>query len=264
MQKADMTNQDYLLREQYKDSSRFTTCLELIQHLGVQPVDWYQWIFGLIKQAPRCQVLELGCGPGFLWKNNMQRIPPTWEMTLTDFSPGMVQDAREQLRQSDRNFTFQVVDAQNIPFAANHFDRVIANCMLYHVPDRARALAEIRRVLKPDGYFYAATFSDTGFSICKELADQSSLPLWEGKLDFSLENGARQLADHFSQIDLHRMQNTLVVKNTDELLAWIRAIPSGMHYDAITVRQLREFIQHIMARHNEIHISMDIGLFIAS
>jgi ubiquinone/menaquinone biosynthesis C-methylase UbiE len=264
MQKADMTNQDYLLHEHYRDSSRFTTCLELVQHLGAQPVDWYHWIFDLLKPAPHCRLLELGCGPGFLWKHNLQRIPPDWDITLSDFSPGMLQDARNQLQPSGRNFTFQVIDAQQIPFAENHFDRVIANCMLYHVPDRARALAEVRRVLKPGGVFYAATFSDLGFSLYKELTAQAGLPLWKGELGFSLENGAAQLARQFSQIDLQRMANMLVIKDTDGLLAWIRAIPCGLHYDEATILRLREVIQQKIAQCGEVHIDMEIGLFLAS
>src|SRR5579883_1992180 len=136
MNKDAITNQRYLLSEQYKDSSHFNARLRIIQSLSEKPLGWYPWIFSHIKKAPRCRVLELGCGPAYLWQENMERIPPDWEITLSDFSPGMLQDAQNNLGESKRRFTFQVIDAQAIPFETASFDRVIANMMLYHVPDR--------------------------------------------------------------------------------------------------------------------------------
>ena len=44
---------------------------------------------------------------------------------------------------------YAVLDLQALPFPEACFDAVIANHMLYHVPDRPRALAEVQRVLKP-------------------------------------------------------------------------------------------------------------------
>ena len=264
MQPTDMTNQNYLLNEQYKDASKFKTCLGIIQSLKEQEVDWYQWIFDLINKAPGCRVLELGCGPGYLWQSNLQRIPPDWEITLSDFSAGMLKDAQETLGQSGRNFTFQVIDAQAIPFETAHFDRVIANCMLYHVPDRVRALSEIRRVLKPGGYLYAATFSNAGFSALKRLTDSAGIPFWSGELEFSLENGAEQLAHWFSHIELHRLENPLVVKEAEPLVALLRAVPAGAEYNETKLQHLRTLIQHELAQRGEIHIDMEIALFEAS
>jgi len=69
----------------------------------------------------------------------------------------MLEEAQESLHDSLCPFTFAVVDAQAIPYPDAHFDAIIANHMLYHVPDRPKALAEIRRALKPGGHFYAST-----------------------------------------------------------------------------------------------------------
>lgn len=264
MNKTDMTNQEYLLHEQYNNASKFKACLGIMQSLGAQPVDWYQWIFGLLDKTPGCRVLELGCGPGYLWQSNLQHIPGDWEITLSDFSAGMLTDAQDNLRQSGRRFTFQVIDAQAIPFEAAHFDRVIANCMLYHVPDRARALSEIRRVLKPGGSLYAATFSEVGFSALQRLADSAGIPIWGDEIGFSLENGAKQLARWFSQIKLHRLENPLVVKEAEQLIALLRAVPAGAEYTEMKIHQLRMLIEHELAQRGEIRVDMEIALFEAS
>src|SRR5206468_935801 len=114
-------------------------------------------VFAQLALPSTARILEIGCGPGRLWVENAARIPPGWALTLSDFSPGMAQEARRNLQTVAQPARYLVCDAQALPFAAGHFDAVIANHMLYHVPDRARAFAAIRRVLRPGGTFYAAT-----------------------------------------------------------------------------------------------------------
>jgi ubiquinone/menaquinone biosynthesis C-methylase UbiE len=54
---------------------------------------------------------------------------------------------------------FVVHDAQSLPFIDHSFDAIVANHMLYHVPNRLAVYAEFCRVLKPNGRLYAATIS---------------------------------------------------------------------------------------------------------
>ena len=42
-------------------------------------------------------ILELGCGPAFFWRSNLEHIPDDWEIVLSDFSPGMLQKAQHIL-----------------------------------------------------------------------------------------------------------------------------------------------------------------------
>ena len=62
-----------------------------------------------------------------------------------------------------------VSDAQTLPFASNSFDVALAMHMLYHVPDRAQALAEMRRVVRPGGVVLALTNSEAHFLELDEL-----------------------------------------------------------------------------------------------
>lgn len=62
-----VTNQDYLLHEQYKDDSPFSRCLQAMKPLQGSQVNLYHWVFQHIRKAPGGRVLELGCGPGDLW-----------------------------------------------------------------------------------------------------------------------------------------------------------------------------------------------------
>jgi ubiquinone/menaquinone biosynthesis C-methylase UbiE len=102
-------------------------------------------------------VLEVGCGTGNQWTNNLDRIPRGWRFMLTDFSAGMLAEAQENLSGKLHHVEFKIADAQDLPFPDASFDAIVANHMLYHVPDRPKAFAEFRRVLKPGGKLYAAT-----------------------------------------------------------------------------------------------------------
>ena len=103
------------------------------------------------------RILEIGYGPADLWVQNLDRLPAGWTITLTDFSVGMIEAAQRNLAGAGRPFTFRPMNAQSIPFDTATFDAVIANHMLYHVPDLTKAVAEIHSVLKPGGTLYAAT-----------------------------------------------------------------------------------------------------------
>lgn len=263
MNGADIINQRYLLDEQYKDGSLFTARLRIMQQLSGNPFD-YAWIFRQIRQEPHCRVLELGCGPGYLWQNNKERIPTGWEITLSDFSAGMLKEARCNLAQIERNFAFQVIDAQAIPFEDAHFDRVIANCMLYHVPNLPRALSEIRRVLKPTGYFYAATFSEKIFAEVERFIHQSGIPSWLDAIGFSLENGREQLSAFFSHVELHCLENTLVIKEVEPLVEMVRTGTPNACYNEAQFQHLRRLIQQELEQHGAIRTNMDLALFEAS
>ena len=152
-----ISDQTYLLTDQYKDASKLDARVQLHLLYSTNQYGWHRWCFDHYALPAQASVLELGCGPAHLWKTNLDRLPTGWSITLSDFSAGMLEQAQQNLGERASAFRFEMVDAQAIPFEANTFDAVIANHMLYHVPDRAQALSEMRRVLKPGGKVYLAT-----------------------------------------------------------------------------------------------------------
>src|SRR5207245_4896010 len=132
--------------------------------------------------------------PATLWRTNRARIEPGWSLTLADFSRGMIDAARRELGE---RAVYVVADAQELPFDDGSFDVVLANHMLYHVPDRPRAFAEIRRVLVAGGVFHAST---NGEGHLQEMGDLTA-DWWpfERHVDaFGLESGPPQLEPFFT------------------------------------------------------------------
>ncbi len=158
---SKFTDQQYLKTDQYRDSSNLDARVGIHQHFSTNPYGWFNWVFDhLLKLPEDAKILELGCGPGYLWKENVSRIPAGWNITLSDLSSGMLDAAWRNLVVTGRAFQFKEIDAQSIPFEDETFDAVIANHMLYHVPDRPKAIAEIKRVLKPGGRLIATTVGE--------------------------------------------------------------------------------------------------------
>lgn len=263
MQHSDISvDAAYLTQEQYKDASSFNERIRIMRDLGIDFFAWYEQIFNLLALAPGQRILELGCGPGHLWQKHVDRLPLTSEITLSDFSPGMLSAAQQTLK-GNPHFRFQIIDAQAIPFADAHFNVVIANLMLYHVPDRARAISEIARVLKPQGHFYAATFSQNLWPThLSTLIHEAGIDSWMmGELGFSVENGTEQLAPSFSQVTLHHLKNTMTLTGAKPIVDFIRTGTARANWDETKFHHLHQLIEQSIARHEPISITQKIGLF---
>jgi len=263
---ASETNQSYLLNEQYKDSSNFAARVRLNARFKTNPGNFHRWVFERLQLAPGSRVLELGCGPALFWRSNLDQIPADWQITLSDFSPGMLHDAQRPLGDRSKRFNFRRIDAQAIPFDDASLDAVIANHMLYHVPDRPKALAEIRRVLKPDGRLYATTVGDTHmrelWQLVRGVVGSANIGT-AATAGFTLENGGAQIAAYFIHVGLERYEDSLRVTEVQPLLDYLLSGSARRILVGETLQRLRAVLEDELAAHGAIHISKDTGLFVA-
>ena len=272
---ANQIDSERLRTRQYNTSSKLSARIRLHELYGTSSVDWHKWFFQFVLRhmTQDGQILELGCGRGDLWQKNADLIAPGWRITLTDFSAGMLTDCKSRLNQPS-NFSYDIVNAQDIPYEDNRFNIVIANHMLYHVPDRMQALAGIRRVLKPEGVLLATTNGEKHMFELMLLAEQF-IPALAAERDdygfvmtnFSLENGANQLARHFSNIQMERFDNNLYVTDVDPFMDYIGSMTADLRDQTNIIeytRRLRDEVQKRIARDGGIHITKDAGVFIAS
>jgi ubiquinone/menaquinone biosynthesis C-methylase UbiE len=223
-----------------------------------------RWVFDQWSLPSGAQILEVGCGTGALWQENMDRLPPGWTVVLSDQSPGMLQQARENLRNQAQRFRFEQFDMQAMPLSAAQFDAVIANHMLYHVPDLNQGLAEIRRVLKPGGRLYAATNGSRHMLELHQLLHEfdPAIPLSPWRLGFSLENGAELLAPYFGQIELRRFSSSLRVTEVAPLVAYVMSM--SMAAGAKEADFTAFAAAKLQAHNGAFTIQKDTGLFCAA
>jgi ubiquinone/menaquinone biosynthesis C-methylase UbiE len=258
------TDQQYLTQDQYKDASNLDARIAIHQKFSTNPQGWYNWIFDtLIKLPAESKILELGCGAGTMWKECVNRIPAEWVITLTDLSDGMLDAAWRNLVPLGRNFKFEQMDAQSIPYGDRTFDAVIANHVLFHVPDRAKALKEIKRVLKDDGHLIATTIGNTHMQeIYQWLKRVNTNPRSDMFVNpFTLENGLEQLKNIFSQVNKSQYADNLEVTEIDPLIAYIRSSIGATDLSEEKLGELKKELTTILEKEGKIFIRKDSGLF---
>jgi ubiquinone/menaquinone biosynthesis C-methylase UbiE len=263
------------VRRQYHNASKLNARIALHERFSTNPYGLQAWVFDHFELPDEASILDLGCGPGPLWKKNLGRLPGRWNITLADASPGMVAEAEDSLG-FDRRFAFRVGDVQHLPFGDESFDAVGANHMLYHVPDRPKALSEISRVLRPGGTLFATT---NGGDMHREMGwmqrvlgpSRSSEAYFTVPLAFSLENGADHLSACFTDVRLERYRDALAVTEVEPLVAYLL---SGSAADAAArrtdadeferrVAELVGRLEHELASRGVLDITKDTGLFVA-
>lgn len=102
----------------------------------------------LVGAEPGLDWVEVGCGTGALTSSILRRAAPA-RLTAVEPSAAFLATARDSI--SDPRASFVQGDAQSLPLPDASADLLVAGLVLNFIPDRPRALAEMRRVLRPGG-----------------------------------------------------------------------------------------------------------------
>ncbi len=94
-------------------------------------------------------MLEIAAGTGVVTRAMLGALPPSAEIIATDLNPAMLQEAAAHTL--PRPVAFQHADAMALPFDDHTFDVVVIQFGVMFFPDKAKALSETRRVLRPGG-----------------------------------------------------------------------------------------------------------------
>ena len=111
-------------------------------------------------------VLETACGTGAVTRQLQARLPADCQLTVTDFAPPMVEQARAVVGDHP-NIAYRQADATDLPFQDDMFDAVVCQFSVMFFPDKLKGMREAARVLKPEGRFIFNVgdgFERNGFS----------------------------------------------------------------------------------------------------
>lgn len=261
MKNIHMTSMENELVEQYKNATNVDIRIRLHEKYSTNPVSWFTWLYDHYKIDETSQVLELGCGNGQLWNENRSRVKG--HIHLSDISQGMINDAIENLK--NLNVQYYCFDCHHIPFDDESMDIIIANHLLFYLKDIDKVLKEIKRVLKPGGYFYCSTYGKNHMKEITELVKLydpqitlSNVLLYEV---FGLENGEDILKVYFHTVDKDVYEDSLEVTHMDDIANYILSC-HGNQSEYIS-KDYQAFKRFIDAKNkHSFHITKDAGMFI--
>jgi len=120
---------------------------------------WKTFTVARANVRPGMRVLDIAGGTGDLARAFAKRAGPTGEVWLTDINTSMLRVGRDRLIDHGLLVPVAVCDAEKLPFPDQYFDLVTVAFGLRNMTRKDRALAEMRRVLKPGGKLMVLEFS---------------------------------------------------------------------------------------------------------
>lgn len=234
---------------------------------------WMHWVYERLELQKGMRILEIGCGNGLLWKENIEKLPENLYITLTDNSSGMIEKTKqyfdrkkEKLREKGIRYVFKRLDAERAEIEEEAYDVIIANHTLYHLNNRDDLLEKINRGLREQGVFYCSTLGEKHM---KELNDfvrrfdsNIEIPLYDIIKNFQLENGREQLVRHFTNINMEIQDNDLLVKSPDAIYQYVYSYPGNAPEILEKKEKLfKSMVEKIIEEHGGFYIHKEQGLF---
>jgi SAM-dependent methyltransferase len=259
-------DQDYLRDVQYATGDRLDARTQLHAKYSTAAVPFFVWLQGLLDLPTNGDVLEVGCGTGLFWTEGRRHDANDFTLTLTDLSPGMVEETSRKVSGLVAQVHALPVDVQALPFADETFDVVIANQMLYHVPDPPTAIRELARVLRRDGVLLAST---VGAAHLRELfVIEATVFGATRKLRhhdvFGAESGLELLRQDFADVAWHPYVDELHCTEVDDVISYIVSTPPGEDASPEQITALRREVERRMARSGGVlTIGKNVGAFVA-
>lgn len=247
------------MNNQYKTATNLNQRRSLHEKYSTNKLGFGNWQFQNYIINPGSRILELGSGTGAIWLNHLYRLQGC-KLVLSDLSQGMIDSAKELLGHHP-NISYEIMDIQNISYDNQTFDIVIANSMLYHVPDIHKGLSEVRRVLKKDGYFYCSTYGEYGmfewiYEVLKEFGVKDNT-----NKRFTLQTGTAILQKHFSHVVRKDYEDSLIVTDVDDLVTYILSCEGLIHVRNIPSGKLKAAFERRMVN-GVINIPKEYGMFL--
>ena len=180
-----------------------------LMSLGIHRI-WKQFTIQVANVRPGQRVLDLAGGTGDLTRAFSRKVGETGGVVLCDINASMLDVGRRRLTDQGiaGNVTYVQANAEELPFEDGSFDLITMAFGLRNVTDKQRALASMRRVLKPGGALLVLEFSHPTVPLLKPVYDLYSLSVLPrlGKLVTGDADSYQYLAE---SIRMHPDQESL-------------------------------------------------------
>lgn len=174
---------------------------------------WRQWAVS----AAQGHVLELGVGTGL----NLPHYAVADSVTAIDPDGASLRRAFSRLNRSHKAMSLQQARAEELPFSNGTFDSVVGTLVFCTIPDPERALAEVRRVLKPGGTLRLIEHVRVGNPLIAGAQDAVT-PLWS-----QVAGGCHLNRDTLALVERSGFHVTMVHRRIGGLFVGINAVREG-------------------------------------
>lgn len=268
-----LTGMEKSLKSQYENANNISARIRLHKDFSTNQQGWFPWIYetGILPvlqthaiSSEPLQILELGCGEGSLWMENLNKLPSNIHITLSDISEGMIRDVRRNLG-NDSRFSYNTFDCHKIPAQTDSYDFIIANHLLFYCEDIPQVCSEIKRVLKPNGIFLCSTYGSGHMKEITQLVqkfDKRVILAAENLYDiFGLDNGFVILKDFFSEIELKQYEDSIIINQAEPLIEYILSCHGNQNqYLLEKYQDFRQFVETQVK--TEYKITKEAGFFL--
>ena len=259
-----LTNMQNSLKTQYQNAGNISARINLHKMYSQNTTGWFPFIYDNCCLKSGMRILEIGCGDGSLWTENLSKLPQDISITLSDISEGMIRDVRRKL-DCDKRFSFHALDCTQLPYEDNSFDLVIGNHVLFYCDDIKAVCEQVQRVLTPNGTFICSTYGSSHMKEITALVQEfdSHIQLSANRLyeRFGLENGNDILKPFFSRVELKRFDDSLLVTDAEPLIEYIMSCHGNQNqYLLKHYQDFRSFVEKKTSR--GFAVTKDAGLFL--
>lgn len=276
----NLENQEDITRRHYATDENLRIRIDTHDKYTVPDRSFADWVLDRVNLKGNERILDIGCGPG-LYHHKLQ---PRWDAIpdMTYIGMDLVDSMLVNHPAKEGKGELGVGNIEQLPFATNSFDVVMANHMLYHVNDIHKAIKEMQRILKPAGILVTATNSVNTMPELQVLMRRAIVLLTRGGAAqvrapelpsdrYALENGTRLLAQNFYAVVRHDLPSALVFPEVEPAMAYLestrdlreKSLPSDVVWDDVMMimrQQINQLVKHL----GELVINKSAGVLIAS
>ena len=283
-----LTTMEDSMKNQYLNAGNISARINLHNQFSVNKQGWFPWVYEQCGIEKGMKILEIGCGDGTLWVDNIGQLAMTGKrnelpgkrrknifVELTDISEGMISDAGRNVKHAteswkgrdiDVTFRFRTAACEKTGAKDEQFDLVIANHVLFYCKDIKKALNEIVRVLKPGGMLVCSTYGSRHMQEINRLASgyDKRIALEADKLfeKFGLDNGEKVLEKYFAEVERRDYNDALVVDKAQPLVDYILSCHGNQkEYLVDKYADFKKYVEKKL-ENRPLRITKEAGVFI--
>ncbi|MFZ3070891.1 MAG: class I SAM-dependent methyltransferase [Anaerolineaceae bacterium] len=198
--------------------------IDIHSQFGARDID--AWMLDVLKLEKDIKILDIGCGAGKQCFSFYHRLDGDVEITGTDVSASLLDQARLENQKINNAIRFSLLDF-NLPFElpSDHFDLISACFTIYYAQDIPFTLSEMHRVLKPGGRLFTTGPMPTNKAVFYDIIKEATgkpIPPMPGSSRYASEI-YRTMEKLFSKIERHIFENPLTFKSVEPFMAYTRA-----------------------------------------